>query len=105
MFGGGIEEGESPEDAVKREAAEELGYELTTPRLFTVCRIPEQGGEVVLNVFVQRYDGAVLTLGEGQAMGWFRLEATKDLLMADYDRAILSLLAEELNANAEDFRS
>ena len=33
FFGGGIEEGESAEQAVKRESLEELGYELTGPRL------------------------------------------------------------------------
>ena len=41
LFGGGIEEGETPEQAVRREALEELSYQLASPRLFTVR---ERGG-------------------------------------------------------------
>jgi 8-oxo-dGTP diphosphatase len=43
FFGGGIEEGESAKQAVKRESLEELGYELTAP--------PVVHGS---NVFLQR---------------------------------------------------
>lgn len=31
LIGGGVEEGEAPEDAVRRETEEEIGYQLTDP--------------------------------------------------------------------------
>lgn len=36
FFGGGIEKGETPEDAVRREIMEELEYELVNPNLVMV---------------------------------------------------------------------
>jgi 8-oxo-dGTP diphosphatase len=89
LFGGGIEEGETPEQAVRREILEELDYRVASPRLFTVQQIA--GDEVY--VFVERYDGRPLILGEGQAMDWFLPNAIKDLLMIDAERAIIEAFA------------
>jgi mutator protein MutT len=61
FFGGGVEEGESPEQAVRREAVEELGYQLASPRLFSVKQIAVEKRELTLHVFVERYDGGLLT--------------------------------------------
>jgi mutator protein MutT len=96
FFGGGVEEGESPEQAVRREAVEELGYQLASPRLFSVKQIAVEKRELTLHVFVERYDGGLLTLGEGQAMGWFLPDATKDLLILDGVRAIIEAVGEAL---------
>jgi 8-oxo-dGTP diphosphatase len=98
LFGGGIEAGESPEQAVKRECLEELGYELKSPRLFKVHALHLQGTDYVIHLFVERYNGATLTLGEGQGMGWFRPEATKSLLMNEHDRSFVHALAQALSA-------
>ena len=35
FFGGGLEEGETPEQAVEREIIEELAYKLRSPRRFS----------------------------------------------------------------------
>src|SRR6266849_7078471 len=43
FFGGGIEEGESAEQAVKREGLEELGYAVTAATLLTVQRFVHNG--------------------------------------------------------------
>jgi 8-oxo-dGTP diphosphatase len=96
LFGGGIEEGETPEQAVRREALEELGYQLASPRLFTVQQIADEK----MHVFVERYNGRPLILQEGQAMGWFLPSATKDLLMVDAERTIIEALGETLNPRA-----
>src|SRR3979411_64028 len=80
FFGGGLEEGESPEQAVKREGLEELGYAVTTTTLLAVQRFVHNGNEYTKHVFVEKYDGSALTLGEGQGMGWFLPAATGALL-------------------------
>jgi 8-oxo-dGTP diphosphatase len=89
LFGGGIEEGETPEQAVRREILEELDYRVASPRLFTVQQI----ADAKVHVFFEGYDGRPLTLREGQAMGWFRPNAMKDLLMIDAERSIIERFA------------
>lgn len=96
FFGGGIEEDESAEEAVKRECLEELGYELTSPRLFMTKRFFYQGTEHTMHVFVEKYNGKILTLGEGQGMGWFLTGETKDLMMNDHDRLVIQALGSIL---------
>jgi 8-oxo-dGTP diphosphatase len=92
FFGGGVEAGESAEQAVKRESLEELGYELTAPRLFTAQKFFYRGSEYTKHVFVEQYNGKALTLGEGQAMGWFLAAETRGLMMNDHDRSIIDLM-------------
>ena len=90
FFGGHIEDGETPEQAVAREAMEELQYELERPALFKVhTSVPD----CVIYVFVEDYSGAELVLGEGQGMRWFAPSQTKHLLMNDHDRSILEEFA------------
>jgi 8-oxo-dGTP diphosphatase len=96
FFGGGVEECESAEGAVKRESLEELGYELTSPFLFTTLRFFHQENEHMMHVFIEKYSGGILTLGEGQAMGWFLPGETKDLMMNNHDRSVIQALASVL---------
>jgi hypothetical protein len=63
---------------------------LASPRLFTVQRIANEE----VHVFVERYNGRPLILGEGQAMDWFLPSATKDLLMVEAERAIIEAFWE-----------
>jgi 8-oxo-dGTP diphosphatase len=92
LFGGGIEGGETAQQAVKREALEELGYQLSNPPLFTVQETPDE----MVYVFVEQYNDGPLVLQEGQAMGWFLPSETKDLLMHDATRAIIEALGQAL---------
>ena len=62
------EEGETPEQVVKRECMEELSYELSHPRHFKVHTVRHEGMDYVIHLFTERYNWAELTLGEGQ--GW-----------------------------------
>jgi mutator protein MutT len=66
FFGGGIDEGETPEEAVKRECQEELNYTLTAPLL-----VMSQQVDVTKYVFVEQFDSTKkLIQEEGQAMEW-----------------------------------
>jgi 8-oxo-dGTP pyrophosphatase MutT (NUDIX family) len=98
LFGGGIEAGETPEQAVKRECLEELGYKLKAPRPFMVKPLHHDGASYVIHSFVERYNGSPLTLAEGQGMGWFREDETAGLLMNEHDRAFVRGLAQLLDA-------
>ena len=100
FFGGGIEECKSAEEAVKRESLEELGYELTNPCLFAIKRFVHQGNEYAMHVFVEKYNGSILILGEGQAMGWFLSGETNDLMMNLHDRSVIQALESVLAPNA-----
>jgi 8-oxo-dGTP diphosphatase len=89
FFGGGLEEGETPEQTVEREIIEELAYKLRSPRRFSSRQFLYKGFEITVHVFTERYDGSPLTLGEGQGMGWFLPEETALLKMVDPDRDVI----------------
>jgi 8-oxo-dGTP diphosphatase len=98
FFGGGIVEGESPEDAVRREAREELNVELVSPRLFIEqdFTIGDAGGH--MRVFMDAYygDKSALVLREGQGWGWFRASETEGLKMVDHDREIVRKIGQHI---------
>ncbi|MBI3793708.1 MAG: NUDIX domain-containing protein [Nitrospinae bacterium] len=86
FFGGSIEGAETAEDAVKREALEELGYQLKFPRFVLHKDVVLESVECHLNVFVERYDGVTpIILGEGQGYGWFNVEESRRLKMIEHD--------------------
>jgi 8-oxo-dGTP diphosphatase len=100
FFGGGVEQGESPEQAVKRESFEELRYAVNAPRLLAAQRFTYDGIEYTKHVFVEKYDGATLILGEGQGMGWFLPAETRELLMVEHDRSVIDAMRNILNGGA-----
>ena len=84
--GGHVEPGERPEDALRREVAEELGAELEGPDGEPVLhRIDSQAG-LDLTVWVsRRWRGTVSNLQpeEHDAIGWFKQEQLDGLRFAD----------------------
>ena len=101
LFGGGIEPGETPDQAVRRECLEELAYKLTAPRLLAVNPLRYDGADYKIHAFVERYNGAPLTLGEGQGMGWFNHHEMAGLLMNDHDRSFVRTLSEVLGTHED----
>lgn len=52
LFGGAIEEGESPGQAIKREAKEELDIELKKMKFFKIYEHKDEYGEMQRHVFI-----------------------------------------------------
>ncbi|MFJ1550739.1 NUDIX domain-containing protein [Streptomyces sp. NPDC088246] len=63
--GGGLDTGEDPQRAVRREVKEELGFDLTLGRLLAVDWVPEQlDGRPPLANFI--FDGGLITQEEAE---------------------------------------
>lgn len=91
FFGGGIEVGETPEQALTREILEELEYDVATPQLVYTQKFDYKGVENTKYVFVEKYDSKKkLVQHEGQGMGWWKSENLNKLLIVDHDQAALS---------------
>ena len=89
FFGGGVEAGESAEDAVHREAAEELGYALKNPSLVYTYMHPEGWN---MFVFAEEYDPQhAITLDpvESRGSGWLTLEEIRGLKNIPQDQEAL----------------
>ena len=91
MFGGGLKEGEVPEDAVRREILEELSYILNNPKLVMTKEFDKDRGEIEHKyVFIEQYDDIQeLILGEGKSVGWYQIDRIINLDMIPYDKQIL----------------
>ena len=75
-FGGHIEEGETPLDCVKREAFEEIEYELKNPQFVKKVEFTDQ----IFYLYVEQYDNSqVLNQHEGDYLKWFDKEEIKQL--------------------------
>ncbi len=93
FFGGGIEKGETPEQALVRESQEELDYTPRKPRLLMIQNFEHQNDKNIKYVFAEEFDNnIILHQSEGQAMGWYSLEETKALKMVDHDRVVIEFI-------------
>ncbi len=97
IFGGAIENGETPEQAVKREAFEELNYNLKNPKLILTQEFKETDHHGTKYVYAEKcIDKDVLRLQEGQDWGWFKLSEIKDLKMADHDKQLFEQIKDKI---------
>jgi 8-oxo-dGTP diphosphatase len=91
-FGGHVEDGETPEEALRRELLEEIELEL--PMKFWKVEehsMEQNGQEIVVEsyTYVGRIDRAAseIALNEGQALGYFGLEDLSELKIGwDFER-------------------
>ena len=97
FFGGGIEQGENPTEALRREIREELSYEVQGPKFFLAQKVRDEENDITKYVFVEQYQDQSLQLGEGQAMGWFSPDETHGLKMIDHDRFVVEQVRDYLN--------
>ncbi len=93
FFGGAIEKGESPEEAVKREAEEELGIKLSGLKLFKRYLFRHEDGLQEKFVFTAPLTFSVEELRErlreGEGLGLYSLESASSIKMTDNDKKIL----------------
>ena len=93
FFGGGIEKGETPKEAVIRESLEELSYQLENPELVVVQRFEGQCIKGLKNVFMEKYNPHKgISLNEGQNKGWFNVDDSLKLKMISHDKKVLSYI-------------
>jgi len=100
FFGGGIQEGETPEDAVRREAVEELNYKLKAPLFFIRQYFKTDTNEGYMYVYIEAFneDKSFLTLQEGQGWGWYNESETDSLKMINHDREVIKLINQYLDS-------
>ncbi|MFC1520870.1 NUDIX domain-containing protein [Elusimicrobiota bacterium] len=91
FFGGGVHDGESLEDSLRREVYEELNYTPGSPTLMHEQYFKEGDVEGYLYIYIDRFTGdkSSLKLREGQGWGWFSEPETHTLKMTDRDREIV----------------
>ncbi|MFH1876316.1 MAG: NUDIX domain-containing protein [Candidatus Omnitrophota bacterium] len=96
FFGGRLETGETPRQALAREAFEELHYTVQSPELVLTHAFCEDDLCGELYVFTEYFGGDknTLRLQEGQDWGWFSAEETSTLKMTGRDREIVAKLAQ-----------
>ena len=97
FFGGGIEQGENPTEALKREIREELSYLVQNPKFLLAQKVRDEENDNTKYVFVEQYQDQPLQLGEGQAMGWFSPDETLGLKMNDHDRFVVEQVRDYFN--------
>ncbi len=92
FFGGGVELGETLQNAAIREAYEELSYTLRAQLHWLSQPFDYEGQLYWQHIFLERYEGAPLNLGEGQAMMWYAPSEIGTLLMSTHARAAVQAL-------------
>ena len=84
FFGGGIEQGESPKQALLREIKEELNLVVSNPQLILTTDFKDDVYEGKRYVFKGQYYGEPLELLEGQAMKWCTVLELKALKVSPH---------------------
>ena len=100
VFGGQIEEGETSEQAVRREAKEEIGIELTDLKFFRRYELKREKDIYEAFIFVAPL---TIPLGrlkkqqrEGEDLGFFNSNELKDLKITDLTKLILKDFFKQL---------
>lgn len=97
FFGGAIEKGETPEDAVKRETLEELNYKLKNPKLLMTQELHWKGHEGKNHIYFEKCeDKSGLKLKEGQDWSWFKIEDAKKLKIVVQFKEVLDCLKDKI---------
>ncbi len=96
-IGGGMEENESPEDCVRREAMEETGLRLKNPLLRSVVTFVMDGGEGELMFLFTCTDfaGTLREDCDEGVLGWIPKNEVYGLELWEGDRVFLERLAED----------
>lgn len=103
--GGRIEEGEQPEDALKREVQEELGIEVTIKKLNDtwIYEVQKERYTLIITFEVAYESEETILLNEEHIdMGWFSLAEIEHLNAAEgYKNSIKKAMYQSFNNNRE----
>lgn len=98
FFGGKIEDGETPLDAVIREIKEELNFDLINPiHISSESTITKNINNEEVNLFGEIYvkkideDKNIFTLEEGSNMAFFDIKEAKKLKLGPLDHKIIRI--------------
>ena len=97
--GGKINDGESPQECLKRELAEELGIEVTIGAPLTVSTHHYPAFSVTLYPFICSIALGEIVLHEHAAMAWVLPEELQGLDWADADWPVIEEYQEEVVRN------
>ena len=97
FFGGAIDNGESPENTVKREIKEELEYDLTDPKLIMTQKFNTEIYDITRYVYVEKYNPRhQLVLREGQSMDWYNFSDVAKLKVDKFDIEVIKIAEEKI---------
>jgi 8-oxo-dGTP pyrophosphatase MutT (NUDIX family) len=97
FFGGGIELGETPEQALVREIREELEYDLRSYSFLKEVTVTDKALQVTINIFLGPLpDLNLFTLHEGSGMKLFSLPEARKLNLIPGASVVLDELAAYL---------
>jgi len=99
FFGGGIEEGETPLEALYRETYEELEYRLKSPQFLLEQEFELEGKRGYMHVYIEKINllKVKLICHEGEKFGWFGIEDIEVLKMLEHDKKILYKIFEVIS--------
>ena len=113
LVGGGIEEGETPEEALRREVKEEVCFDLTTYKFVTETIGMFEENVWVYVAFVDKSEERKFKLGEGegQEIGWFtvdealklRLTPGVSMLLSKYGDVIKKMMRTKVISKIDIF--
>lgn len=90
--GGKLQEGETPEECLRRELAEELGIQVEVGDVFHVVSHGYEGGSILLLAYFCGWRGGEIRLSEHLACQWAEIHRVPEFDLADADRPIAEKL-------------
>ncbi len=101
FFGGGLKRKERPQEALWREAQEELNYIPLSPELVLIKTFKEGLRKVKLYIYIEEFkkERGSLVLKEGQNWGWFKPQQIQKLKMTERDKGIIAFISDYLEKN------